>query len=203
MRECQPLGLLGVSGDEGIQDSGVLLPYLARPCGLPENIAHGPAKKAPVRLRRRFDHRIAGPRIDHSVQRLIQSDLLGDGPSRGGLVTRLQNSPPLPLDCDGEWPVSHRSLCDDAGSVSVEGGANTVMLKHRSAIETRYKKAAPSAFLDDPVRLQAGHRLLDWLSGNAQAFGKLLLRQVRTRCQASVADFVYKGVVHLVGKTGG
>lgn len=204
MRECQPLGLLGVSGDEGVENSGVLLPYLARPCGLPKDIGHGPVQKAPVRLRRCFDHRISGSRVDHSVQRLIQSDLLRNSPSpsRGGFVARLQDGPTLPLDCDGEWPVSHRPLCDDAGCVSVECGANTVMLKHGTASETRDEKAAPSAFFDDPIGLQPRHRLLDRLSGNAQAFGKLLLSQVCTRCQASVADFIYKGVVHLVGETG-
>lgn len=200
MRKCQPLGPSRVAGDNGLQNGGVLLPYLARPRGLPKHVAHGPAKKAPMRLRRRFDHGIARSRVNHSVQRLIQANLLDYGQSRGRFVAGVQDSPTLPLDGGGEWLVNLRPFRDDPRGVSIERRSNTVMLKHLAAIDRRYKKAAPTLFLDNPVRLQPGHCLLYRLAGNAQPFSELLLSKVNTRCQPPIANFVNKCVVHLIGE---
>ena len=119
--------------------------------------------------------------IDQFVECLIEANLFGYGTTFDGRPATPDEILPCRPERGTNGSGRDRLSCRPPGSQPVQNRPDVVVLAHSRQVEAGHTQTPAPRVLDQTVRLQQRHGLLDGLSGDTESLGKLILHEVGTR----------------------
>ena len=174
-----PLRTVGVTGRDGVEDRGVVLPHPLRRPAAEQQLAHHALHVAPDHVGALDQQRVAGLLHDEPVEVEVRGHHVRVGPLPLGLLTGRDQRRAAGEDV-GSSSRPARLAC----GVAVEDGAQPVEVPDELGVHRGDLEAATAGLAQHPLVAQQQQRLLHGLAGDGEAVGELLLAQARSRERA-------------------